>query len=104
MTLDEAIDDIRAKRAALDSVASGAIDEVGRAAVARLKREWPRDTGLSGDSFEWDTVDKAVTSDVPYVPYVHDGLFDKLMPRIMSDLEPLFSESFTRRLDAVRSA
>ncbi len=103
MTLDEAIADFKAKRAALGSVVSESIDEVGREAVVRLKRDWPRDTGLSGDSFEWDTVDKAVSSDVPYVPYVHDGLFGRLMPRIMSDLEPLFSETFTRRLDAVRS-
>lgn len=104
MTLGEALADVQAKRAALDAVVSAALDETGLEAVRRVKAEWPRDTGDSAEAWDWDTSAKAVANPLPYVPYVHNGLADELVPRTFRELEPFFSETFTRRLDAVRSA
>lgn len=103
MTLEEALADAQAKRSALDAVVSASLDEVGLEAVRRIKARWPRASGDSAKAWVWNRTAKAADNPLPYVPFVHDGLADKLVPAVFAELEPMFADVFTSRLDAVRS-
>jgi hypothetical protein len=105
MTFAQAIAELKRKRAAIRSAAAYALDMVGQEAERRIVKVWPVDTGLSRSKWTWKVQKRALkgqlVNDVPYVPFVHKGLAARLVPQTFRDLEPLFKEIFTGRLEAV---
>lgn len=110
MTIDEAIAELRAKRAAMLEVTRATIDEVGEEAVRRIRKRWPIDTKLSHDGWYWNTAKTArnkaggrIMNEVPYTEFVHHGFAFRLIPEVLAELRPVFGASLTQRLSAVGS-
>lgn len=98
MTFDEALAGLIAARDAVPGAVADAIDQVGRLAEDQVRAEWPRASGESADAWTWTGT--ALVNDVPYVPYIHDGLADRLVPQVFHDLEPVFRELVESRVNA----
>ncbi len=108
MTFDEAIADLRAKRAAMLTAVAETTDDIGREAVRRIQEVWPVDTGDSRDGWHWNTKKGRrnrhggrIMNEVPYTEFVHHGLAFRLVPRVLNDLQPRFKAQLTSRLAAV---
>lgn len=99
MNLTEAREQLERAAADAERLRQEAVDEVGLAAVPIIRTRWPRDTGLSGDSFRYEH--SAITNPVPYTSDVHDGLVHRLLPEVLAELNPLFAEEVELRLGRV---
>lgn len=107
MTFDQAIAELRAKRAAMLTASAETLDDIGREAVRLIQEVWPVDTSLSRDGWYWNTKkgkrNKAggrVMNEVIYTEHVHHGLAFRLVPRVLRDLAPRFKEELSRRVAA----
>lgn len=81
-----------------EEIRQEAVDEVGDQAVDMIRDRWPRRSGLSGDSFEYNP--SAIENDVEYTSEVHDGLVFRLVPEVLEELQPTFEDEIERRLTA----
>lgn len=97
MTYADTLARIEAARRAVPEIVAEARRVALEEARARMVADWPRRTGRSGDA--WDVSDRGLVNTVDYVPYVHDGLVDSLVPRVLAEVEPLFTAEVHRRLD-----
>lgn len=107
MTFDQAIAELRAKRAALLVASAETLDDIGREAVRRIQEVWPVDTGDSRDGWHWNTKRSKrnrqggrVMNEVIYTEHVHHGLAFRLVPQVLRELAPRFKEELSRRLAA----
>lgn len=98
LTFDQALANLVAARDAVPGAVEHALDEVGKLALAQVVDAWPVDSGRSAEGWEW--TGSALVNDVPYVAYVHDGLADRLVPRVFKGLEDTFRELVEARVDA----
>ncbi len=108
MTIDEALADLRRKRAAIRGSVAVALDDVAEGIVKQIKAIWPVDTGKSRKGWYYtrsrsSLIRSAVSikNDVPYTGNVHDGKAAKMLPDLARQAEPLFHRLF---LEAMRRA
>lgn len=71
-----------------------AIEDIGREAVRLIRDDWPRLTGLSGDSWAFEPDLLVIYNPVDYTSFVHHGLADRLVPAVLEQLEPAFDQHF----------
>jgi len=98
VTFDQALSGLVAAREATPRIVEQALDEGGSLALDRLLDVWPVATGRSAAAWEW--TGDALVNNVDYVPYVHQGLADRLVPQIFRGLEDTFREIVESRINA----
>lgn len=98
MTFDDALAQVERARAAVEPSLTAALEQTAARAAAELEAVWPRDTGRSAEG--WSAHGATIRNDAPYASFVHDGLADQLVPKVLRELGPEFASQFERRLDA----
>lgn len=98
MTFEQAHQEMVARAAATPGAVQAGKRAACESAAEAVRADWPVDSGDSAAAWLGD--EDGVSNAVPYVPYVGDGLADRLVPDALLDAQPVFAEALVREIES----